>query len=148
MSKSFIIYNPRSEAFTHTSNLREFVAGVNQSAWDVVVSDIVKSERFLGLSDAACLLNLEEPFDGDDGYMVAFSVLSHLSDFGLNYSVAFNEESGSWGVLVECYELRFHEVLLGSVVRDKETGEQIFTKEIEDICSSLDRAIDSIIAGE
>lgn len=143
----FIVYNPRSEAFARTSDLREFVAGVNEGVWGVVVSDIVKSERFLGLSDAAWLLDFEGPFDGDDGYMVACSVLSYLSDFNFNYSVAFNEESGAWGVLVECYELRFHEVLLGSVVSDKETGEQVFTREIEDICSNLDQTVDNIMAG-
>lgn len=147
MSKIFIVYNPRSEVFTQTSDLREFVVNVNEAAWDVVVSDLVKAEKFLGLNDAAHLLDFEGPFDGDDGYMVACSVLSYLSDHDLNYSVAFNEESGSWGVLVECYELAFQKVLLGSVLRDKETGEQVFSEEIGEICASLDEAINKIIAG-
>lgn len=139
--KYFMIYNHRSEGFLVTNDLGSFVNDVNSCAWDVIVSDLIKTQKFLGMSDAAELLDFESPFDSDDGYMIAFSVVSLLSDCGIPYSVAFNDECGSWGLEVECYELVFLGIGLGATTVDKETGERVLTKELDSVCEQVDRLI-------
>lgn len=145
---SFVIYNTRSEQFNLVSDVKGFVDSKNADAWDSIVSDVVKSERFLGLDDAADLLGLESPFDGDDGYMVAFSILSALSDNNIIHSVSFNEDCGSWGLLVECYDLHFVSIGLGSLVTCKDTGEKMLTEDLQRICSNVDQTIDDIMSRE
>lgn len=139
--KYFMIYNHRSERFSVTSDLRSFVNDVNSYTWDVIVSDLIKTQKFLSMSDAAELLDFESPFDSDDGYMIAFSIVSLLSDYEISYSVAFNDECGSWGLEVECYELVFLSTGLGAATVDKETGESVLTKELESVCEQVDRLI-------